>query len=82
MTKRKARNQAGNGFFGDVWSGLKKVGSFVKDNGLISKGLGLTGNPMLSSAAGMLGFNRPNKRKGKKPKSQAGKGKGKKKLIS
>jgi len=74
--------QGGKGFFGDVWKGIKKVGGFVKDNGLLSKGLALTGNPMLSSGAKMLGLGKKKgKRKGKK--GQGGKGKkGKKSLIS
>jgi len=74
-------HQGGKGFFGDLWKGIKKVGGFVKDNGLISKGLTLAGRPGLASGAKMLGFGKGKGRKGKK--SQGGKGKkGKKSLIS
>ena len=83
MVKRSTRLQHGDGFFGDVWSGLKSIGSFVKDNKLISKGLALSGNPMLSAGANMFGVGRHKaKRKAKKTKSQGGKGRKTKKLVS
>jgi hypothetical protein len=49
-------DQNGEGIFGDIWRGVKKVGGFIKDKGLISKGLALAGRPGLSGAAKMLGF--------------------------
>lgn len=39
--KRPARR--GAGFWGDVWSGVKKVGSWVKDNKALSKGADFIG---------------------------------------
>lgn len=61
-----APRQTGSGFFDDVWSGIKSVGSFVKDNKLISTGLGLIGDPRAqagSRIAGQLGFGKKKKRK-------------------
>lgn len=43
---------------------VKKVHKFVKDNKLISSGLGLIGQPGLGSVAGMLGYGR-RRRKGR-----------------
>jgi hypothetical protein len=40
---------------------VKKVHKFVKDNKLISSGLGLIGQPGLGSVAGMLGYGRRRK---------------------
>ena len=68
-------DQHGNGFFGDLWDGVKKgVGAivpFVKDNKLISRGLSMFPNPAAQTGAkvaGMFGL-------GKKRSGQKGKGK-------
>lgn len=70
---RRRRLLKGAGFFSDVWSGIKKGASFVKNNGLISKGLTagsmLTANPFLGTLAGatkLFGLGR--KRKVGRPK--------------
>jgi hypothetical protein len=80
MVKRK-NVQRGDGFFGDMWNGIKKAANFVKDNKIISKVAGLTGNPVLSGVTGMVGLGKK-KGKAKKSKSQGGKGKKKKQLVS
>lgn len=34
--RKRIRRQRGSGFFGDLWSGIKKAGNWVKDNRIIS----------------------------------------------
>jgi hypothetical protein len=50
--------QRGEGFFGDVWNGFKSVvnpvANFVKDNKLISRGLGMVGDPRAKVAGSFL----------------------------
>ena len=61
---RKQRQLHGNGFFGDIWSGIKSVGNFVKDNKLISTGLSLiphAGAQTAGRIAGQLGLGRKRK---------------------
>ena len=57
--KATAHRQHGQGFFGDVWKGMKTVGKFIKANKLVSKGLGLIPHPhaqAASRAAAQLGL--------------------------
>ena len=52
------RRQRGSGFFGDLWGGIKKAANWVKDQKLISKGLGLVSKiapGAYGSAAGAAG---------------------------
>jgi len=62
MRKRKRvvrrRRMKGAGFFGDLWSGVKKVGGFIKDNKLLSKGLNAIGQSGLANTAGSIGLGR------------------------
>lgn len=65
--------QVGGGFF-DV---IKKIGGFIKDNGLVSKGLSLIpgiGGTLASGAAKLVGFGKAPKKKRavKKAAPQAG----------
>jgi hypothetical protein len=53
---RRRAPQHGSGFFGDLWSGLKKVGGFVKDNKLISKGLDSAGLGKYAGVARQFGL--------------------------
>ena len=62
-------DQNGNGFFSDVWKGIKKGANFIKDNKLLSRGLSaagnLTGNSALKKAgnvAGQVGLGRGRRR--------------------
>lgn len=51
----------GSGFWGSLWSGIKKGANWVKDQKLISKGLGAIGNPYAQTAsrvASTLGLGR------------------------
>jgi len=41
--KKRAPARRGAGFWGDVWGGIKKVGSWVKDNKALSKGADFIG---------------------------------------
>lgn len=68
--KRGGRKMKGEGFFGDLWSGIKsvgravpwrQVGNFIKDNNLVSKGLNIAGQSGLANAAKSVGLG---KRKG------------------
>ena len=79
--KRPRKNIRGAGFFGDLWDGVKSVGSkvipFVAQNGLLSKGLSLIPHPGAQSAAklaGAVGLGRkrraPRKARGRGPISQ------------
>jgi hypothetical protein len=57
----RRKTQRGSGFFGDVWSGIKKAGSYVAKNKLLSKGLALIPNQTvqnLGKAAAQLGLGR------------------------
>lgn len=62
--RRKRRSMRGAGFFGDLWSGIKKVAApvhnFVKDNKLISRGLGLLGpkGKAVGAVADQFGYGR------------------------
>ena len=51
VSKRKPKSMQGVGFWGDVWSGIKKAANFVKDNKLVSKGLNLIPDARAKSAA-------------------------------
>lgn len=68
--KRKAPKMQGEGFFGDVWSGIKKAAGYIKDNKLISKGLNLIPDARAKAAAkaaeavGLGKRRRPRKMKG------------------
>ena len=63
----------GEGFFGDVWNGIKKGANWIKDNQVISKGLNALGGVVPgpygsalragSGLAGSIGLGK--KRKGK-----------------
>lgn len=37
------KGQRGNGFWGNIWNGIRKGANFVTGNGLISKGLDIAG---------------------------------------
>ena len=74
--KRKSggrrRNMRGDGFFGDLWDGVKSVANkvvpFIKDNKLLSKGLSLIPHPYAQTGAkvaGSLGFGRRRRRRGR-----------------
>ena len=56
----------GKGFLGDIWNGLKSVGSVVNDiarkTGIISKVAAATGNPIVSGVAGSLGYGKKKRR--------------------
>lgn len=73
MSKAALRRQMqlhGEGFFGDVWSGIKKATGFLKDNKIISSVASLIPHPAAQSVgrvAGSLGF-------GRKGRGQAGRG--------
>ncbi len=59
VTRR--RRLVGRGFFNSLWSGIKSVGSFIKDNKLISRGLSLiphAGAQTAGNIAGQLGLGR------------------------
>ena len=61
-----ANVQSGDGFFGDVWNGIKSVGKFVRDNKLLSRGLALIPDSRAKVAggiAGQLGLGKHHKRK-------------------
>lgn len=79
----KMRGQRGEGFFGDLWSGIKRVGNivpwrqvgnFIKDNKLVSKGLAMTPARGLAPIASAVGLGKK-KRKGgarKRPSMRGG----------
>ena len=54
-TVRRRRTMRGSGFFGDLWSGIKKGFNYVKDNKLLSKGLALIPHPGAQKLAGVAG---------------------------
>ena len=65
----RRRPMRGRGFFGNLWSGVKsvgsKIGNFVKDQKLISKGLALiphAGAQAAAKVAGQVGL-RPRRRR-------------------
>ena len=52
----------GKGFWGDLWSGVKKVFNFAKDNKVISTVAGMIPHPVaqrIGAAAGSVGMGRP-----------------------
>ena len=60
----KGRQMHGDGFFSDVWKGIKKVGGFLKDNKVISNVASLiphAGAQNVGKVAGVLGFGRKRK---------------------
>jgi hypothetical protein len=63
MPRRRKTVQRGDGFFDGFKSVynkvVKPVARFAKKHRLVSKGLALTGNPMLSGVANMAGYGRP-----------------------
>ena len=64
-------NARGQGFFGDLWSGIKKGFNFIKDNKLVSGVASLIPHPMaqrIAAGAKMAGM-------GKRKKGGAGVGK-------
>jgi hypothetical protein len=57
----------GDGFFGDVWSGIKKAANWVKDNKVISgvaKALPIPGAQVVGNIAGAVGLGRRRRRGG------------------
>jgi hypothetical protein len=66
------RRQRGAGFFGDLWSGIKKAATFVKDNKLISKGLGAAGLGKYQGFAQQLGLGK--RRAAPRKRAQRGRG--------
>jgi hypothetical protein len=57
--KRRAvrrRVQHGEGFFGDLWNGVKKVANLVKDNKLVSRGLDAAGQGKYAGIARQFGL--------------------------
>lgn len=81
-------NQSGEGFFGDLWSGIKSVGKFIGKNKLLSTVGSMVPIPAVQQAAkiaGAVGLGRkhgykhkPGPKKGKAKKGKAKKGKAKK----
>jgi len=65
------KGMQGDGFFTDLWKGIKDVGGFVKDNKLLSTGLNLAGKlgvPYAGTAgtvAGQLGLGKRKRRRTK-----------------
>jgi hypothetical protein len=55
--RRRAPRMQGEGFFSSLWDGVKSVHNFVKDNKLISKGLGAV-NPKWGQVASLVGYGR------------------------
>ena len=73
----------GEGFFGDVWNGIKKGANWVKDNNVISKGLNVIGGvvpgpygSVLRAGSGLAGSIGLGKKKGKGKGKMAGRGMG------
>ena len=58
--------QSGDGFFGDLWNGIKSVGNFVKDNKLLSTGLSLIPDARAKVAGGVASQLGLGKRRGRK----------------
>ncbi len=52
----RRRVQRGDGFFGDLWSGIKKVAGIVKDNKLVSRGLDAAGQGKYANIARQFGL--------------------------
>ncbi len=42
--RRRTRTRRGGGFFGDLWSGIKRGANWIKDNKVISRGLNALGS--------------------------------------
>jgi len=60
-------NARGEGFFGDVWNGIKKGFNFIKDNKLASGVASLIPHPMaqsIATGAKMAGMGRGKRKKG------------------
>ena len=60
-TKRAPRfvaNQFGGAWYNDLWNGVKKVGGFIKDNKLVSKGLNAAGLGKYGKIASQIGLGR------------------------
>ena len=75
--KRKApKMMQGEGFFGDLWSGVKKVGSFIKDNKLVSKGLKLIPDSRVQAATRAAEAVGLGKRRRRRPRKMKGMGVG------
>ena len=77
MVKRTKRSMRGDGFFGDLWSGVKSAANWVKDNKIISKVGGLIPIPEVQTAAKLagavgLGRRRAHKHRPHKSKAQRG----------
>jgi hypothetical protein len=58
----RRRVQHGEGFFGDLWSGIKKVAGIVKDNQLVSRGLDAAGQGKYAGIARQFGLGKRRKR--------------------
>lgn len=61
----RSKGRRGRGFFGDLWSGIKKVGSWVKDNKIISKVASAIPHPAaqrVGAVASTLGLGRKRRR--------------------
>ena len=64
--KKCKSGMRGQGFWGDVWGGIKKVGGVINDglkaSKIISTVANGTGNPIIGAVAGQLGYGRNNRR--------------------
>jgi len=77
--------QHGEGFFGDLWDGVKKVGGFLKDSKILStvgSMIPIPGVQAGAKIAGQLGFGKKKKKKTKTGGAKkVGAGKRKKKNV-
>ena len=72
------QGQNGEGFFGDVWRGVKSVGNkvnnFARNTGAVSKGLALIGRPGAAALAKQAGYGQKGGRRRRRPAARRGRG--------